>query len=55
MLPDLPAHAVFGRRCVSFNIPVSPTRGQLTALAYELSRPRCTAARIAALLRTWKP
>ncbi|MGA5205497.1 fic family toxin-antitoxin system, toxin component [Streptomyces variegatus] len=37
------------------NIPVSPTREQLTALAHELNSPRCTAARIASFLRTWKP
>ncbi|MDQ0745822.1 hypothetical protein QF034_000053 [Streptomyces africanus] len=37
------------------NIPVSPTREQLTALAHELSSPRCTAARIASFMRTWKP
>ncbi|MFJ8196949.1 hypothetical protein [Streptomyces sp. NPDC096152] len=37
------------------NIPVSPTREQLNALAHELNNPRCTAARIAARLRTWKP
>ncbi|MET8965623.1 fic family toxin-antitoxin system, toxin component [Streptomyces sp. NPDC004074] len=37
------------------NIPVSPTREQLTALAQELCSPRCTAAGIAAILRTWKP
>ncbi|OEJ21591.1 fic family toxin-antitoxin system, toxin component [Streptomyces agglomeratus] len=36
-------------------IPTDPTRDQLTALAQELYDPRCTAARIAALLRTWKP
>lgn len=37
------------------NIPVSPTREQLTALAHELNNPRCTAARIASFLRTSKP
>lgn len=37
------------------NIPVNPTREQLTALAHELNNPRCTAARIATFLRTWKP
>ncbi|MFF3915744.1 fic family toxin-antitoxin system, toxin component [Streptomyces sp. NPDC001852] len=37
------------------NFPVNPTREQLTALAHELSNPRCTAARIASFLRTWKP
>jgi hypothetical protein len=37
------------------NIPVDPTREQLTALAHELNNPRCTAARIASFLRTWKP
>ncbi|CAM5600321.1 fic family toxin-antitoxin system, toxin component [Streptomyces fumanus] len=37
------------------SIPVSPTREQLTALAHELGNPRCTAERIASLLRTWKP
>ncbi|MER6075047.1 fic family toxin-antitoxin system, toxin component [Streptomyces sp. NPDC001817] len=37
------------------NIPVSPTREQLTALAYALNNPRCTAARIVSFLRTWKP
>ncbi|MFJ2891125.1 fic family toxin-antitoxin system, toxin component [Streptomyces sp. NPDC087305] len=37
------------------NIPVSPTREQLTALAQELNNPRCTADRIASFLRTWKP
>jgi hypothetical protein len=37
------------------NIPVNPTREQLTALAHELNSPRSTAAEIAALLRTWKP
>ncbi|WP_373297129.1 fic family toxin-antitoxin system, toxin component [Streptomyces brasiliensis] len=37
------------------NIPVSPTREQLTALAHELYTPRCTAVRIAEMLRTWKP
>jgi hypothetical protein len=37
------------------NIPVTPTREQLTALAQELNNPRCTAERIAAFLRTWKP
>jgi hypothetical protein len=37
------------------NIPVSTTREQLTALAHELNNPRCTAARIASFLRTWKP
>lgn len=37
------------------SIAVSPTREQLTALAHELNSPRCTAPRIAAMLRTWKP
>ncbi|QFR02151.1 fic family toxin-antitoxin system, toxin component [Streptomyces phaeolivaceus] len=37
------------------DIPVSPTREQLTALAHELNHPRCATTRIAALLRTWKP
>ncbi len=37
------------------NIPVDPTREQLTALAHELKGPRCTAVRIAVFLRTWKP
>lgn len=37
------------------NILVSPTREQLTALAHELNDPRCTTARIASFLRTWKP
>ena len=37
------------------NIPVDPTREQLTALAHELYNPRCTADRIASILRTWKP
>ncbi|MER7638197.1 fic family toxin-antitoxin system, toxin component [Streptomyces sp. NPDC126522] len=37
------------------NIPVSPTREQLAALAQELNNPRCTADRIASFLRTWKP
>ncbi|MFE2315891.1 hypothetical protein ACFXC8_22605 [Streptomyces sp. NPDC059441] len=37
------------------NIAVNPTREQLTALAHELNNPRCTAARIASRLRTWKP
>ncbi|MER5603803.1 fic family toxin-antitoxin system, toxin component [Streptomyces sp. NPDC002265] len=37
------------------NIPVGPTREQLTALAHELNSPRCRADRIAVLLRTWKP
>ncbi|MFE5893948.1 fic family toxin-antitoxin system, toxin component [Streptomyces sp. NPDC056462] len=37
------------------NIPVNPDRRQLTALAHELNNPRCTADRIAAILRTWKP
>jgi hypothetical protein len=37
------------------NIAVNPTREQLTALAHELNNPRCTAARIASHLRTWKP
>ncbi|MFF5303447.1 fic family toxin-antitoxin system, toxin component [Streptomyces sp. NPDC013161] len=37
------------------NIPVNPTRAQLTALAHELNNPRCTADRIASFLRTWKP
>ncbi|MEU1439357.1 fic family toxin-antitoxin system, toxin component [Streptomyces sp. NPDC005786] len=35
-------------------IPADPTREQVTALAHELHDPRCTAARIAALLRTWE-
>jgi hypothetical protein len=37
------------------NVPVNPTREQLTALAHELKNPRCTAARIATFLRIWKP
>ncbi|MEV2211246.1 fic family toxin-antitoxin system, toxin component [Streptomyces sp. NPDC050997] len=37
------------------NIPVSPTREQLTALAHELNSPRCTAPRVAVFLRTWNP
>ncbi|MEU9413249.1 fic family toxin-antitoxin system, toxin component [Streptomyces sp. NPDC048281] len=37
------------------NIPVDPTREQLTALARELNSPRVTAEQIAVLLRTWKP
>jgi hypothetical protein len=37
------------------NIPVSPTREQLSALARELNNPRCTADQVAVLLRTWKP
>ncbi|WRZ88307.1 fic family toxin-antitoxin system, toxin component [Streptomyces sp. NBC_01007] len=37
------------------NIPVNPTREQLTALAHELNDPRCTAARIASFPRTRKP
>ncbi|MFE1444092.1 hypothetical protein [Streptomyces sp. NPDC058739] len=37
------------------NVPVAPTREQLAALAHELSSPRCTAASIASILRTWKP
>ncbi|MFF3617476.1 fic family toxin-antitoxin system, toxin component [Streptomyces sp. NPDC002580] len=37
------------------NIPVSPTREQLTAFAHELNNPRCNADRIASFLRTWKP
>jgi hypothetical protein len=37
------------------NIPVNPTREQLTALAHGLNNPRCTADRIASFLRTWKP
>ncbi|MFF9811575.1 fic family toxin-antitoxin system, toxin component [Streptomyces coeruleorubidus] len=37
------------------NIPVNPTREQLTALAHELNNPRCTTSRIASFLRTWKP
>ncbi|MCX4410281.1 MULTISPECIES: fic family toxin-antitoxin system, toxin component [unclassified Streptomyces] len=37
------------------NVAVNPTREQLTALAHELNNPRCTAARIASHLRTWKP
>lgn len=37
------------------NIPVAPIREQLTALAHELSNPRCTAERIASFLRAWKP
>jgi hypothetical protein len=36
-------------------IPVAPTREQLSALASELYDPNCTAARIAGLLRTWRP
>ncbi|MGW1614707.1 hypothetical protein ACWCQZ_35755 [Streptomyces sp. NPDC002285] len=37
------------------NIPVNPDCQQLTALAHELNNPRCTADRIAAILRTRKP
>ncbi|MFJ2774297.1 fic family toxin-antitoxin system, toxin component [Streptomyces sp. NPDC087300] len=37
------------------NIPVNPTREQLTALAHALHSPRCTAAQVADHLRTWKP
>ncbi|MEV1065255.1 fic family toxin-antitoxin system, toxin component [Streptomyces sp. NPDC050263] len=37
------------------DIPVDPTREQLTALAHALDDPRCTTEQIAALLRTWKP
>nr|WP_202120966.1 fic family toxin-antitoxin system, toxin component [Streptomyces sp. BA2] len=37
------------------NIPVNPTREQLTALAHELRSPRCTVTRVAEFLRTWKP
>ncbi|GAA2281238.1 hypothetical protein GCM10010234_17970 [Streptomyces hawaiiensis] len=37
------------------NIPVNPTREQLTALAHELTNPCCTTTRIASFLRTWKP
>lgn len=36
------------------NIPVNPTREQLTALAHELNNPRCSAERLAAFLHTWK-
>ncbi|GAA0616540.1 fic family toxin-antitoxin system, toxin component [Streptomyces crystallinus] len=36
------------------NIPATPTRDQLRALAYELNTSTCTAATIAGLLRTWK-
>lgn len=36
-------------------IPVDPTREQLAGLARELYDPRCTAGRIAELLRTWRP
>ncbi|MFE7753140.1 fic family toxin-antitoxin system, toxin component [Streptomyces sp. NPDC057428] len=35
-------------------VPVAPTREQLSALAHELYDPRCSAARIAMLLRTWR-
>ncbi|WP_329212406.1 fic family toxin-antitoxin system, toxin component [Streptomyces sp. NBC_01708] len=35
-------------------VPVAPRREQLSALAHELYDPTCTAARIAALLRTWR-
>lgn len=34
-------------------IPADPTREQLTDLAHALYDPRCTAERIAELLRTW--
>ncbi|WP_055625346.1 hypothetical protein [Streptomyces sp. JHA19] len=37
------------------NIPATPTREQLTALAHALNSPRSTAPEIAAILRTWKP
>ncbi|MFE2218086.1 hypothetical protein ACFW93_39990 [Streptomyces canus] len=37
------------------NIPVNPTREQLTALAHEPNNPRSTVERIASFLRTWKP
>ncbi|MET7684213.1 fic family toxin-antitoxin system, toxin component [Streptomyces sp. NPDC005423] len=37
------------------NIPVNPTREQLTALTHELNNARCTANRIASFLRTGKP
>lgn len=36
-------------------IPVDCTREQLAGLARELYDPRCTAGRIAELLRTWRP
>ncbi|MFE9571637.1 fic family toxin-antitoxin system, toxin component [Streptomyces sp. NPDC006692] len=36
-------------------VPVDPTREQLTELAGDLYDPRCTAARVAARLRTWQP
>lgn len=37
------------------NVPVNPTREQLTALAHELNSPRSTAAGIASMFRIWKP
>ncbi|MFF8646471.1 fic family toxin-antitoxin system, toxin component [Streptomyces sp. NPDC015345] len=37
------------------NIPVNPTREQLTALAHELHSPHSTVSRVAEYLRTWKP
>ncbi|RPK32142.1 hypothetical protein EES40_36810 [Streptomyces sp. ADI93-02] len=35
-------------------VSVAPTREQVSALAHELYDPKCTASRIAALLRTWR-
>lgn len=35
-------------------IAVDPSREQLTALARDLYDPRCTAAHVAELLRTWR-
>jgi hypothetical protein len=35
-------------------VSVAPTREQLSELARELYDPKCTAARVAALLRTWR-
>ncbi|MFJ8754545.1 fic family toxin-antitoxin system, toxin component [Streptomyces sp. NPDC102441] len=35
-------------------VSVAPTREQLSALARELYDPKCTAARIAVHLRTWR-
>lgn len=49
------AYAVAVMYLKASNIPVSPTREQLTALAHELNSHRCTADRIASFLRTWKP
>ncbi|GAA3503379.1 hypothetical protein GCM10019016_104890 [Streptomyces prasinosporus] len=37
------------------NIPVNPTREQITALARELNSPTCTVGGIASFLRAWKP